>query len=111
MFIYRKTSDGKLKCLTLLKLGLHLLWVLKTELANALVGGKENLSVSTDGDFSTSLYTIYKETSDSSKKGLGEFELGLLIKHSHPTNSSVTHHIFRCVTSQHPQFMSEREGL
>jgi len=85
--------------------------VLKTELANALVGGKENLSVSTDGDFSTSLYTIYKETSDSSKKGLGEFELGLLIKHSHPTNSSVTHHIFRCVTSQHPPFMSERERL
>lgn len=84
--------------------------MLKTELANALVGGKENLSVSTDGDFSTSLYTIYKETSDSSK-GLGEFELGLLINHSHPTNSSVTHHIFRCVTSQHPQFMSEREGL
>lgn len=72
-------SDGKLKCLTLLNLGLHLLCVLKTELANALVGGKENLSVSTDGDFSTSLYTIYKETSDSSKKGLGEFELGLLI--------------------------------
>lgn len=88
MFIYRKTSHGKLKCLILVNFGLHLLSVLKRELANALVGGKESLSVSTDGDFSTSLYTIYKETSESSTEGpRREFEHGLLPNHPHPTNS------------------------
>lgn len=66
MFIYGRTSNGKLKCFILVNSGLHLLCVLKRELANALVGGKESLSISTAEGFSTSLYTTYKETSESS---------------------------------------------
>lgn len=92
----RKTSRGKLKHLVV-NFGLHLLCVLKRELANALVGGKESLSVSTDGDFSTSLYTIYKETSESSTEGPQRTWTWAI------TKPFISHYLIcKRVVSQHP---------
>lgn len=85
--VYLKTSQGKLKCLVWVNFGLHLLCVLKRELANALVGGNVSLSVSTVGDFSTSLYTIYKETSESSTEGPWRVWTWAVTKYPHPTGS------------------------
>lgn len=104
--VYLKTSQGKLKCLVWVNFGLHLLCVLKRELANSLVGGKESLSVSTVGDFSTSLYTIYKETSESSTEGPRR----VWTRGFYQTPTS---HWLICtfITSQHPLVHQQRKGL